>query len=119
MVGASMDIVKSDYDAILEKVQAGAEVNYFLSRKFTITGGYEYWSVEGSSAVMGARWYPVREAFLRVRGFIGANDLAIGGGWARPLNPSWRIESMVDFYFEGNFAIRAGLVYIIRRKHDE
>src|SRR5690349_20943701 len=112
MVGASMDMVKSDYDAILEKVQMGAEVNFFLSRKITVTGGFEYWSAEGSSAVMGVRWYPIREAFLKMRGLIGANDVAIGGGWAKPLNESWRFESMVDFYFEGNFAIRGGLVYI-------
>ena len=119
MIGASMDIVKSDYDAILEKVQGGAEVNYFLSRKFTVTGGFEYWSAEGSSAVMGARWYPIREAFIRVRGLIGANDIAVGGGWAKPINENWRFEAMGDFYAAGNIAIRGGFVYIIRRKHKE
>src|SRR5689334_7758672 len=97
MIGASVDLVKSDYNEIFGKIQAGAEVNYFFSRKFTATAGVEYWTASpGTSAVMGARWYPIRDAFLRVRGLIGANDIAIGGGWAKPLNESWRFEAMGD-----------------------
>jgi hypothetical protein len=116
MLGASADVIRSDYDEFFNKFQAGVEVNYFLSRKFTVTGGGEYWSGSSEgSIVMGARYYPLQEAFLRVRGFIGANDIAIGGGWAKPLDENWKFEAMADFYFEGDLGIRAGFVYIIRR----
>jgi hypothetical protein len=119
MLGVSADLIKSDYDEFFHKFQSGVEINYFLSRKFTVTGGLEYWSrFADFSVVMGARYYPIPEAFLRVRGFIGANDLALGGGWAKPINKSWKFEAMADFYFEGSLAIRAGFVYIIRRKHE-
>jgi hypothetical protein len=118
MLGASADVIRSDYNEFFNKFQAGVEVNYFLSRKFTVTGGAEYWSAPSQgSIVMGARYYPIQEAFLRVRGFIGANDIAIGGGWAKPLDENWKFEAMADFYFEGDLAIRAGFVYIIRRSH--
>ena len=119
MIGASADIVKSDYAGIFEKIQGGVEVNYFISRKITITGGGEIWSRGAEvSLVMGARWYPVAEAFLRLRGLIGANDVALGGGWAKPLNENWKFEAMADYYFEGDLAIRAGFTYVIRRKHE-
>lgn len=117
MIGSSLDLIKSNYDGLFEKIQLGAEMNYFISRKFTVTGGVEFWTQgEEISLVMGARWYPVAEAFLRMRGLVGANDIALGGGWAKPLNESWKFEAIVDYYFNGDIAIRAGFAYIIRRK---
>lgn len=125
MIGASLDLVRSDYDSFFEKVQTGAEFNYFLSRKFTATGGVEYWSSGNQiSFVMGARWYPIQEAFIRVRGLVGANDIAFGGGWNKPIalnkqqltKRNWYFEAMADVYVkQSNFAIRAGLVYIFKR----
>jgi hypothetical protein len=119
MIGSSLDLIKSDYDGLFEKVQLGAEMNYFISRKFTVTGGVEFWTQgEEISLVMGARWYPVAEAFLRMRGLVGANDITLGGGWAKPLNESWKFEAIADYYFNRDIAIRAGFAYIIRRKSD-
>jgi hypothetical protein len=119
MIGISADIVKSDYDGLFEKIQGGVEVNYFISRKFTMTAGGEIWTRgEEISLVMGARWYPVAEAFLRLRGLVGANDISLGGGWAKPLNEHWKFEAIADYYFEGDLAIRGGFIYVIRRKHE-
>src|SRR5690348_13226555 len=82
MIGASMDLVRSDYNELFRKMQFGIEANYFISRKFTATAGVDYWTTGGqTSVVMGARYFPIREAFVRVRGLIGANDVALGGGW--------------------------------------
>ena len=116
MAGVHLDLIKSGNDGYFEKVQTSAELNYFITRKFTATGGIEWWTSNNQvSLVMGSRWYPIPDAFVRVRGLIGANDVAVGGGWAKPLNVSWKFEAMGDVYFRGNIAIRAGLVYIIRR----
>ena len=117
MIEANLDLIKSDNDGFFEKAQGGAALNYFISRKFNATGGIEYWTDDNEvSFVMGARWYPVPDAFIRLRGLIGANDIAIGGGWAKPLNEDWRFEALADIYAEGHIAIRAGFNYIIRRK---
>lgn len=115
MIASHLDLIKSDNEGHFEKVQVCAELNYFLSQKFTATGGMEYWS-EGDefSVVVGARWHPVPEAFIRLRGLIGANDISVGGGWAKPLKENWRFEAMGDVYAEGHIAIRAGFAYIIR-----
>lgn len=117
MIGANLDLIRSDQDGYFEKAQAAAEFNYFLSRKFTATGGVEYWTEhQQASLVMGARWFPVKEAFLRLRGLVGANDIAIGGGWSKPLKHNWYFESMADVYtVHGYVAIRAGVVYVIKR----
>ena len=115
MIASHLDLIKSDNEGYFEKVQVSAELNYFLSRKFAATGGMEYWT-EGDefSVVVGARWHPVPEAFIRARGLIGANDISIGGGWAKPLKENWRFEAMGDVYTKGHIAIRAGFAYIIR-----
>lgn len=115
-VGFGMDLVKTDLQKTGEKLQAGVEANYFLSRKFTATAGLEAWSGDSFSLVVGGRWYPVEYAFVKVRGLIGENDLAIGGGWTKPLNGNLKFEASADFYFKVDFAIRAGVVYVIRRK---
>jgi hypothetical protein len=118
MAGAHTDLIKSDNDGYFEKIQISTEANYFLSRRFTATGGLEYWSERRqASLVMGGRWYPIPDAFVRVRGLVGANDFAVGAGWAKPLNEHWRFEALADLYTRGNIAIRAGIMYLIRRKN--
>lgn len=115
ILGINADLIKSNNDGYFEKAQASGEVNYFLLRKFTATGGIEYWTDDDQfSLVIGGRWYPIEEAFIRLRGLIGADDISIGGGWAKPLNENWRVEAMGDVYFNGYIAIRAGFAYIIR-----
>jgi hypothetical protein len=116
MVGGHFDLVKTDYGSILQKGQLGAEVNYFATREITATAGFEYWTDDGVSFLVGGRWYPKENAFLRVRGLVGANDLSIGGGWSKPINENLRLEAIGDFYFNVDFAIRMGVVYIIRKK---
>jgi hypothetical protein len=116
LVGMNLDLIKSDNDGYFEKTQFGLEGNYFISEKFTATVGIEVWTRGISSAVIGSRWYPAKNAFIRARGLFGENDFSIGGGWAKPLTEQLQFESMADFYFAGNFSIRAGFAYQIRRK---
>jgi hypothetical protein len=117
-LGVQVDIVKSDYHGYFERVQIGIESNYFLSKKFSATVGIEYWSESTQlSGVIGARWYPVPDAFVRARGFVGANDISIGGGWVKPLRGNLRFEAIGDIYFEGQIAIRAGLIYTFPGKN--
>ncbi len=113
LIGLNLDLIKSNQSAYFQRGQVGGEVNYYLSTKITATGGLEYWTQNRQlSAVAGARWYPVPEAFVRVRGLVGANDLSVGGGWAKPFKANWRFESMADFYFKGQIAIRVGFAHL-------
>lgn len=115
LMASHMDLVKSDNDGYFEKVQISAEVNYFLSKEFTATAGVEYWTRGGFSAVVGTRWYPIKDAFLRLRGLGGGvNRLSIGGGFAKPMTEKLRFEALTDFYFGGDFTIRAGFAYMFR-----
>jgi hypothetical protein len=61
------------------------------------------------------RRYPLDHFFTRARGLIGKNDLSLGAGWAKPIGSNFRFEAISDYYFEGEFAIRVGLMYLIRR----
>ena len=115
MVGAQIDIIKTDNTKVFGKAQFGAEVNYFVTKNFTGTTGFEVWTGDDLSFLIGARWFPNDDGFIRVRGLIGANDLSIGGGWVKPLNEHLRFEAIADFYFKVDFSIRAGVVYLIRR----
>lgn len=118
LVGLQLDMVKSDYNDHFERAQISIEGNYFISEHFSFTAGGEYWTDPNQlSAVVGARWFPVKEAFIRVRGLFGAKDISIGGGWTRPMNEYWRFEAMGDLYLEGQIAIRAGITYMIRKKY--
>lgn len=116
IIGLSADLMKTDNNTIFNKAQIGLEGNYFFTRSFTVTGGMEVWTSDGVSLVSGIRWYPVEEAFLRARALVGENDFSIGGGWTSPINASLKFEAIGDFYFKGEFSIRAGIVYIIRRQ---
>ena len=115
--GVQLDLIRTNTSDYFERAQGGAEFNYYFSKKFTGTGGVEYWTGNNQlSAVLGMRWYPINDAFIRFRGLIGANDLCIGAGWAKPFKESWKFEAMGDFYFQGEIAIRAGIQYVIRKK---
>lgn len=117
MVGGGFDLIKTDNDGLVTKVQVGGEVNYFVTRQFTGTAGFDIWSNDNASFVIGGRWYPADHFFTRVRGLIGENDLSIGAGWSKPINESLRFEAIGDFYFKLDFAVRIGVAYVIRRKH--
>jgi hypothetical protein len=118
LVGINLDLIKSDYDGYFQKTQVGLEGNYFFSEKFTATAGVEVWTRDGVSGVIGVRWYPITDAYIRARALFGQNDLSIGGGWAKPMTEELRFESMADFYFNGTFCIRAGFAFLIRRKEN-
>ena len=115
IIGAQVDLIKTDNPGIFEKAQFGAEVNYFVTRNFAGTTGFEVWTGNDLSFLIGARWFPNEDGFIRVRGLIGENDLSIGGGWVKPMNERIRFEAIADFYFKIDFSIRVGMVYVIRR----
>lgn len=114
--GGGIDLVKSDYQDFFNKMQIGLEANYYLTREFTASGGFELWVEDKASIAIGGRWYFIEEAFIRVRGLIGENDLNIGFGWTKPISHDLKFEAIADFYFEGDLAIRAGLVYVMRKE---
>lgn len=114
-VGLQLDLVKTDNSKLLEKAQIGAEVNYFVTKNITATTGFEIWTGDEVSFLIGGRYYPTPETFVRVRGLVGANDISIGGGWIKPLSESLRFEAIGDFYFNIDFAIRVGITYVIQR----
>jgi len=115
MVGAGGDAIKTDIRNFADKAQVGAELNYFLLRNFTVTGGFEYWSAQQASFVLGMRYYPVRNLFARFRGLIGVNQVDLGAGYSYPLNKNWKLEGIGDFYFDSSeFAFRIGAAYLIR-----
>lgn len=116
MINLHGDLIKTDLDAIFKKVQAGAEFNYYVHKRVTVTGGFEVWTADEISFVIGTRWYPMDDFFIRLRGLVGMNDVALGAGWTKPLIGNLKFEAMGDFYFQGDFAIRAGLAYVIRKK---
>ncbi|HNV29880.1 MAG TPA: hypothetical protein PKJ83_12125 [Cyclobacteriaceae bacterium] len=117
MISGGFDLIKTDFNNPFEKAQIGLEANYFVVRNFSAGAGVDIWTDQKSSFVMGARWYPMDNVFLRFRGLIGANDAAVGGGWAKPLNENWRFEAMGDFFFSHTeFAVRVGVSYIIKKK---
>ena len=114
MLAAHADLIKSDNNGFFEKMQGGFEGSYYLSRKFAATTAIEWWTGKDLVVVAGARFCPIDEAFIRVRGLIG-EDFSFGGGFAKPLSGSLRIEAMADYYLEGPLAIRAGIAYGLGR----
>ncbi|MCW5909847.1 MAG: hypothetical protein KIT62_02175 [Cyclobacteriaceae bacterium] len=120
LVSGGFDLIKTDYSRFADKLQLGAEANYFVVRHFAAGAGVELWTRHTSSFAMGMRYYPLDNFFVRFRGLIGANDVALGGGWSKPLNEKWRFEAMGDFYFtHTEFGIRAGVGYIIKSKNGQ
>jgi hypothetical protein len=118
MIGISGDLVKTDTEGLLKKAQTGAEINYFLHRKVTVTGGIDIWtgSDDKVSFIIGGRWFPTEDFFVRARGLVGQNDITIGGGWTQPINEHLKFEAIGDFYFKADFSIRIGINYIFRQK---
>ena len=115
LVGGAFDLIKTDNGGFIQKAQVGGEFNYFITPTFTATGGLDIWADNAMSAVVGARFYPLDHFFTRARGLIGKNDLSLGAGWNKPLRSKFQFEAIGDFYFEGEFAVRVGLMYLIRR----
>ena len=115
LVGAHADLMKTDHDELLRKAQFGVEGNYFITRDFTATAGFDIWTADEFSFIIGARWFPIEDAFVRARGYIGQNDLSLGAGWTKPLSSDFKLEAIGDFYFSLDFAVRVGVVYVIRR----
>jgi hypothetical protein len=115
LVGGAFDLIKTDNEGFVQKAQVGGEFNYFITSKVTATGGLDIWADNVMTAVVGARWYPLEHFFARGRGLIGKNDLSLGAGWNKPLGSNLQFEAMGDYYFEGEFAIRVGFMYLIRR----
>ena len=116
LLGGGLDLIKTDNPGLFEKVQVGIEMNYFVARHFAVGVGGEIWSEKRSSFTMGARWYANENIFVRFRGLIGANDAAVGAGYAKNLTEYLRLEGMGDFYLsQPEFAIRVGLSYVIKR----
>lgn len=117
MVSGNFDLIKTDYSRFFDKAQLGLEAHYFVIRHFAASAGVEIWTEQKSSFAMGMRWYPQDHFFVRFRGLIGQNDATIGAGWTKPINNLLRFEAMGDFYFsKTEFAIRAGISYVIKTK---
>ena len=118
LVGAAMDFLKTDIDQVFEKVQLGIEGHYFVVRNFAVGAGGEFWTTnQQNSFMMGMRWYPSDNFFVRFRGLIGANEAALGGAWTKPLNKDLRLEVMGDYFFVSTeFALRAGVSLVLRKK---
>ncbi|MEP2671219.1 MAG: hypothetical protein ABJH04_19605 [Cyclobacteriaceae bacterium] len=115
MIGGGLDFIKTDNPGLFEKSQIGFEVNYFVVRHFAVGLGGEIWSNQKNSFAMGARWYANDNVFLKFKGLIGANDVAIGGGYAKALTQYLRLEGMGDFYLNSTeFGVRIGLGYVIK-----
>lgn len=116
LLGGGLDLIKTDNPGLFEKVQVGFEMNYFVARHFAVGVGGEIWSERRNSFTMGARWYANDNIFVRFRGLIGANDAALGAGYAKNLTEYLRLEAMGDFYIsQPEFAVRVGLAYVIKR----
>jgi len=113
--GLYSDLIKNDNDGFFKKGQLGIEANYFISPQFAATGGLEWWTDNRVHAVLGTRFSPGEEAYLRFRGLIG-EDFSLGAGFAKPLKANFRIEALADFYFKGYIAIRTGIAYRMSRK---
>jgi hypothetical protein len=114
LISGGFDFIKTDIRQVFDKAQFGLEVNYFLQPKFAVGAGGEFWTRGANSFVLGARYYPAENIFVRARGLIGANDFALGGGYSKPIHKYWRLEAMGDVYLaRPNLAIRGGVSYII------
>ena len=116
MAGGGFDLIKSDINSFAGKVQAGFEANYFITRSFSVSGGFEIWSTQNNSLALGLRWYPVSNLFARFRGLIGQDDFGIGVGYAHVLNSNWQVEGIGDYFLDqGELGLRLGVAYVFRK----
>lgn len=120
MLGGGLDLIKTDIVTVFNKIQAGGEVNYFLTRDFALTGGFEIWSADQNSVVVGFRWYPVNNFLTRFRSLIGENDFGLGLGYSHPFSNVLRGEVTGDYYIVDNeFGLRVGVNFILNRGRGE
>ena len=118
MTTGAFDLVKSDIINPVSKVQAGVDVNYFVARTFSVSGGIEIWTDprNNSSLALGVRWYPLEPVFLRFRGLVGENEFGAGAGVVRRMDRTWRLEAMIDYFInESEIALRLGVAYVISK----
>jgi hypothetical protein len=113
LLGGAMDVYKTDHRQVGEKVQIGLEMNYFLAHNFTFSAGAELWTYDRNSLALGMRWYPVSQAFMRFRGLIGEDDISLGMGFSKSIGRGVNFEGVGDYYFDGQFALRAGLAFVL------
>lgn len=111
------DIYKTDNRdpfQFANKVQMGLEFNYFLYDQLALTTGIEFWS-NSTRFVPGFRFYPVDPVFIRFRPLVGREvDYAIGTGYSRKITDNFRLEGILDYYFErSNLAFRVGVGYTL------
>ncbi len=99
MLGAGLDLLKTDNSELVDKAQIGFELNYFVIRKLTLSAGLEVWTAARESFAFGARYYFTDHIFTRGRALIGVNDFALGLGGAIPLKKNLRLELVGDFFF--------------------
>ncbi len=114
MVAVHADLIKSDNDGLVKKMQSGIEAAFYPDMRFAATVAAEWWTSESQPiAIVGARVQPIDEAFIRARWLIN-KDASIGAGFAKPLSGNLSIEAITDFYFDGNISIRGGVSYKLR-----
>ncbi|HAA15789.1 MAG TPA: hypothetical protein DCE41_30400 [Cytophagales bacterium] len=112
LVTGGIDLIKSDFNGVGQKIQLGTDLNYFVAKKFSVSAGFEFWTAGSPSVTVGARFYPIRPVFIRMRGLIGENDVAFGLGYGLGLTDRIRLEVMGDYYLiDSEAALRVGLAY--------
>ncbi len=116
MIGAGMDLYRTDNDGIADKFQIGFEANYFLINQLSFTGGLDFWTgaQDDFFIVLGTRFYPIKPVFIRFRGLIAdPAELALGMGYAHRIARNWRLEGAGDYYFNlSDLGIRFSVHYI-------
>ncbi|MBN8577178.1 MAG: hypothetical protein J0L66_09545 [Cytophagales bacterium] len=116
LVSGGFDFIKTDYSRFADKLQLGAEANYFVVRHFAAGAGVEVWTRSQTSFALGMRYYAVDNFYVRMRSLIGVNDVALGAGWSKPLAGNWLFEAVGDFYLgQTEFGIRVGVGYVIKK----
>ena len=114
LISGGADVIKSDFVGVGEKVQMGAEYNYFIAKKFSLSAGLEFWTASPNSVALGIRYYPINPVFIRARGLIGNSDFAVGMGYWVGLSKQLRAEAALDYYVvDRDAALRVGLAYRI------
>lgn len=114
MITAGMDAYKTDnnpFDAF-NKFQAGLELNYFVTDKFSIGPGLEWYGYSGGGNIkyisFSPRFYPVGGLFLRAKSLIPLNkqrfDVGVGAGYDIKLGETWAVEIAGDYYVDQSSA---------------